>query len=95
MACPNLLYLNLRRNVDCLKSLQGLGTISARCRDLQGLSLREIPDVECHVWMWEILVTLKLTYLAIELCVLVPLEKDTRTIKTAFSLVLEFESLRV
>ena len=86
MACPNLLDLNLRRNVDCLKSLQGLCAISACCKELQGLSLKEISVVEYHVHLWKILIDLKFTYLAIELCVLVPHEKGKQTVKTVFNL---------
>jgi len=86
IACPNLLELNLLCNKDCLRRLQGLYTISANCKNLQGLHLVGISVVESHIWLWEILVDLKLTYLAIELCALLPRGKGKQTMKTIFGL---------
>jgi len=65
--CPNLQQLNLEYNSNCLKSLQGLRVI-ANCNKLQGLNLLgiSVKDVENRVQLWEILVDLKLLYLAVE-----------------------------
>ena len=78
--CPNLQQLNLEDNVNCLKSLQGLRVI-ASCSKLQGLNLLgiQVKDVESRVRLWEILVDLRLLYLAIELCVLLPYGEDDQT----------------
>jgi len=78
MACPNLLELNLRGNVNCLKSLQGLHTVATYCHNLRGLNilLISLNNVESHIWLWEILANLKLTTLLIELCTLIPHEDD-------------------
>ena len=78
MACRNLLELNLKYNTDCLKSLQGLRVIAACCQNLRGLNLLFISakDVESLVQLWEILVKLKLIYLAIDTCVLFPCQID-------------------
>ena len=67
MMCPNLYQLNLKDNRSCLKSLQGLRVI-ASCGKLRGLNLLgiSIKQVENHLWLWEILVDLRLIYLAIE-----------------------------
>ena len=78
MACPNLLELNLQNNANCLKNLQGLRTIADCCKNLRGLNLLSIAveDVENHVQFWEILMELKLTYLGIDWCVLLPYDMD-------------------
>jgi len=78
MACPNLLELNLRGNVNCLKNLQGLHTVATCCHNLRGLNilLISLNNVESHIRLWEILVNLKLTTLLIELCTLIPHEDD-------------------
>jgi len=88
MACPNLLELNLQSNVNCLKKLQGLHTVATCCQHLKGLNLLFISahDLESHVQLWEILVKLKLTYLAIDSCVLLPHEIDDHALKTIGSL---------
>ena len=71
MACPNLQHLNLQDKRHCLERLQGLHTLCA-CRKLRGLNLLGISEVECCVQLWKILVDMRLSYLAIELCVLTP-----------------------
>ena len=80
MACPKLLELDLNYNSNCLKNLKGLRTVASSCKHLQGLNLLHISvkDVENHVQLWEILVELKLTYLAIDLCVLLPHEVNVQ-----------------
>jgi len=47
-------------------------------KNLQGLNLLNISvlRIESHIELWKILVDMSLTYLAIDLCVLLPLEKD-------------------
>jgi len=71
--CPNLCRLNLKGNVNCLKSLQGLRAIASYGK-LQALNLLEISTkhVESRFQLWEILVDLRLVYLAIETCILLP-----------------------
>ena len=82
MACPNLLELNLRGNKNCLKRLQGLHKIVACCQNLRGLnlSLISVDDMENQVQLWELFTDLKLTYLAINLCALIPSEVDQQAI---------------
>jgi len=75
MACPNLQHLDLQDNCHCLEKLQGLHTI-ATCKNLQGLNLMGILEVENHVQLWKILVDLKLIYLGIQLNVLIPWNQD-------------------
>ena len=81
MMCPNLHQLNLKGNIHCLKSLQGLRVINNSCSKLIGLNLLgiQVKDVESRVRLWEILVDLRLLYLAIELCVLLPYGEDDQT----------------
>ena len=81
LICPNLEELNIQGNTDCLKSLQGLGVLASCCDHLQGLNLLgiSVTDVESRVKLWEILADLRLTYLAIESCVLVPFEEDDQS----------------
>ena len=78
IACPNLQQLNLMENVNCLKSLQGIRTIATFCKNLVGLNITgiSIKQVESSVQLWEILVDLHLTYLAIELCCLLCFKDD-------------------
>ena len=80
MACPNLYHLNLQGNHLCLERLQGLQAILA-CKNLQGLNLSDISrvEVECCVQLWKIFVDMRLTYLAIEPCALIPWEDDSQT----------------
>jgi len=72
IACPNLQQLSLQKNVNCLKNLQGLRAIANGCKELKGLNIMEISvnEVESSVQLWEIFVTLQLTYLCIDLCCL-------------------------
>jgi len=86
MACPNLLELNLQKNCNCLKSLQGLHMIADHCKNLRGLNLLDISvlEVESCVQLWKILVDMRLTYLAIEVCVLIP-RKRYKHIKVTFA----------
>ena len=78
VVCPNLYRLNLRSNGDCLKSLQGLRMIADYCHNLQGLNLMDIPaaEVENHLQLWKILSNIKLTHLALDLCILLPSVED-------------------
>ena len=71
--CPNLQRLNLQRNANCLKHLQGLRAIVQTCQNLKGINLTEISvsQVESLVLLWELLSSLKkLTHLAIDLCLM-------------------------
>ena len=78
IACPNLQQLSLFDNVNCLKSLQGLRAVASFCKNLAGLNIIGISasQVESCVQLWEILVDLQLSYLAIGLCCLLCFEND-------------------
>ena len=71
--CPNLQQLYLEGNVNCLKDLQGLRAIVNTCQNLKSLDLAGISVslVESYLLLWELLSSIKkLTYLAIELCMI-------------------------
>ena len=65
-------------NVNCLNCLQGLHAIATHCKNLEGLNIVGIPakELESSIKLWEILVDLELTYLAIELCCLLWFDGD-------------------
>ena len=87
LACPNLVWLNLRNNTQCLQSLHGLVVISRCCQKLQGLNLLYVPlkNIENQIKLWDILSSMKLTQLAVELCTLKPLRKhDTSKLISRF-----------
>ena len=73
LACPNLQRLDLTRNSNCLSNLQGLRSLANNCKSLQGLSLMYIHvhdhEYDC-IQLWEILCTMCLTQLAIEMCMI-------------------------
>ena len=79
-ACPNLQRLNLQNNVHCLKSLKGLQMVANCCHNLQGLNVMHIPvrEVECQMKLLQILNDIKLTHLAVELCILIPVDESKR-----------------
>ena len=84
--CPNLQRLSLS-STGCLKSLQGLRAIAGSCHNLQGLNLLNIPakNVESQVQLWEILSEMKLTHLAVDMCVLLsPIEEDNMELISLF-----------
>ena len=66
LACPNLIWLNLRSNSHCLRTLQGLEVISRCCQRLQGLNLLYVPlkNIQSQTKLWDILSSMKLTQLA-------------------------------
>ena len=75
VACPNLQRLNVENNCNCLSSLQGLRVVAQHCYDLHGLSFKgiSVEDIESHLGFWEILSSMKLTHLVIDVCVYYPL----------------------
>ena len=75
IACPNLQRLNLAGNEECLSNLQGLQMIAQYCSSLCGLNLNYITvkKVEDQLLLWEILSDMKLTHLAVEVCIFQPL----------------------
>jgi len=78
LMCPSLQRLGLSNK--SLNSLQGLRAIAASCNNLQGLNLLgiQVAQVEDQLQLWEILSNLKLTHLAMELCVMMrPLQDET------------------
>jgi len=94
IACPNLRQLKLQKNVNCLKNLQGLRAIATSCRKLEGLNIVDISvnEVENCLQLWEILVCLQLTYLAIDWCCLIP-EGDDQTVIGLHQKCLKMKSL--
>ena len=79
IVCPNLQRLNLQYS-DSLKSLHGLHVIANSCHYLHGLNLMNIclKDVEDQMQLWEILSDIKLTHLALDLCILLPSTKSNK-----------------
>ena len=74
IACPNLQRLNLSGNQHCLENMDGVQKLVQCCQDLRGLNLLDIPfdNVHYSVRMFEVLSGLRLTHLAVEMCVLKP-----------------------
>ena len=95
MACPNLQHLNLLGNHHCLLSLQGLHMITTHCKKLQGLNIVEISGVESYVQLWKILADMKLTYLATELCVLIPQAENVTEIISFFPKCVNLKAIEV
>ena len=79
VVCPNLQQLYLKGNVNCLKDLQGLHAIVNTCQNLKSLNLAGISAllVESYLLLWELLSSIKkLTYLAIDLCMILLYDFD-------------------
>ena len=97
MAFPNLQQLNLLGNSSCLNKLQGLHVIASSCKNLQALNLLciSVLSIESHVELWKILVEMSLTCLAIDLCVLIPCEKNEREIISLFQKCLNLKALEL
>ena len=72
IACPNLQRLSLQCNKRCLRKLQGLRSIATHCVQLRGLNLVTISKVENQVQFWEILSSMRLTHLALDICLMEP-----------------------
>jgi len=75
VACPQLQQLNLWKNKSL--RLEDLQVIATCCPDLQGLNLGEIPilDSKFCVKVWEILSTMKLIYLTVDVSFIKNLKK--------------------
>ena len=74
IACPNLERINIGANLNCLQNLKGLRAIVDKCKNLQGINLNGIQNVECELLLWELLSSVKkLTHLAIDLSMLTQL----------------------
>jgi len=99
ISCPDLQQLNLRNNALCLKKLQGLRSIAHNCKKLQGLNLLGIPviNVESHLPLWETLCHMKLTHLAVELCMVKPVMKESykQTLAHLFEKCLSLKALTI
>ena len=79
VVCPNLQQLYLKGNVNCLKDLQGLHAIVNTCQNLKSLNLAGISVslAESYLLLWELLSSIKkLTYLAIDLCMILLYDFD-------------------
>ena len=90
LMCPNLKRLGL--STISLNSLQGLRTVATCCHNLQGLNLLRIPvtEVENQLQLWKILSNLKLTHLALEMCIMRPLRDDSIYMQRLISLFQNF-----
>ena len=95
MACPNLQHRNLLGNHQCLGELQGLHAIFTYCKNLQGLNIVEISLLESYVQLWKILADMRLTYLAIELNVLIPWTEEVNEIISLFPKCINLKTLEV
>ena len=71
IACLNFQRLNLESNFHCLHPLQGLCMIANHCHDLRGLNLKyiSVTDMENQLGLWDILSSMSLTHLAVDVCV--------------------------
>jgi len=87
IVCPNVQQLNLTGSVNCLKSLRGLRAIATNQR-LEGLNIAGVShaQLESGIKLWELLVDLQLTHLAIDLCCLLCSEGDFDTKERIISL---------
>jgi len=94
-ACPNLQHLNLLGNRHCLERLQGLRVLSSSCKNIRGLTLVEISNVEDCVQLWEILADMRLTYLGIELVVLLPWIFEINKIISLFQQCIDLKAIEV
>jgi len=72
ITCPNLQQLGLQCNKRCLRKLRGLQSVANNCKQLNGLNLVTIGDVENQLQFWETLSSMKLTHLAIDICLIEP-----------------------
>ena len=69
IACPNLQRLDLSHNSKCLSNLQGLQSLANNCKSLQELNLWRVHEMDCEyscLQLWEVLCTMCLIQLAIE-----------------------------
>ena len=79
IACPNLRRLGLHSNRWCLTSLQGLQSIASYCNNLQQLNLSGISvSVDDKVQFWNILSSMRLTHLAVDIYVTEPSTADEK-----------------
>ena len=77
--------------------MQGLHAIVHICQNLQGLNLVKIPasSVEPCLLLWELLSSVKkLTHLAIELCMLIPGDRDDDNKQKLIGILRRCESLQ-
>ena len=96
ISCPNLQRLNLRINQHCL-SLEGMQMITKHCSKLRGLNLSGIPvsDIQFSIKIWEILSSMKLAYLSINIVFFTrPLTEDDTYKKQFSTLFKQFTTLR-
>jgi len=97
VVCPNLQRLNLGHSKNCLKSLNGLHFVANFCQNLQGLNLLgvTVEEVENQIRLWEILSDMKLTHLAVELCVLIPSANNEQKLISLFQKCTNLQALEV
>ena len=77
--CPHLQRLNLQINQPHCLSVEGMQMIARHCCNLKGLNLSGIPvnDIQFCIKIWEILSTMTLTYLSINILFFIrPLTED-------------------
>ena len=96
-ACPHLQRLNLQINQPHCLSIEGMRMIARHCCDLKGLNLSGIPvnDIQFCIKIWEILSTMTLTYLSINILFFIrPLTEDDVYKKELSTLFKRFKTLR-
>ena len=85
--CPNLEWLNLDGNANCLESLQGLRSIVNQCCNLQGLNLEHVHIAKAQdcIQLWELLSEIKmLNRLTVQACTMEPLGKNDTPAECSF-----------
>ena len=95
--CPHLQRLNLQINQPHCLSIEGMQMIARHCCDLKGLNLSGIPvnDIQFCIKIWEILSTMMLTYLSINILFFIrPLTEDDMYKKQLSTLFKRFITLR-
>lgn len=96
-ACPHLQRLNLQINQPRCLSIEGIQMIARHCCDLKGLNLSGIPvkDIQFCIKIWEILSTMTLTYLSINILFFSrPLTEDDMYKEQLSTLFKRFKTLR-
>ena len=79
VACPHLQRLNLQINQPHCLSIEGMQMIARHCGSLKGLNLSGIPinNVQFCIKIWEILSTMTLAYLSINILFFIrPITED-------------------
>ena len=89
---PNLQRLSVRfSEYEC--NLKGLRAIASSCHYLQGLKIWDISQEDDQTQLWEILSDMKLTHLAVKLCVLLPSAENVHKLTILFQKFTKLQAL--